>query len=425
LEFDSASLLSLRDLCSYPVLTKENVKAFFPDRMVADDLSWKALYGVSTSGTYDRVMVFQDEQKRNWDRAADLVLELKGNRYRPGNRTVSMPPDACAEICGAEHGRDNSRIRTAFGQLFRAHPAERTEMKRQFRRRVLRDYLWRMHVLPSLSRSGTAPSDRELDEHLDTIKKWRPAVLKGLPISIYVLARQAKKRNRSVPGLKAVRPVGGKFSRIMATVVEQAFGAPIRENYGTRELGTIGFDCSVNSQQHLLSELFVLEFLRNDKPVEAGELGEIVVTDLRNHATPLIRYRVGDVGRYFKGPCKCGFEGLLFSVDGRLEETIVTREGRAVTGTQLIDSLLAWDEIAFVKVAQTAETTFLVDIVPSTPGSQVPTDAELAQTLGDLLKQSVSVKKRVTRCIVPEASGKYQLVVSTTFQRLRETKRAN
>jgi phenylacetate-coenzyme A ligase PaaK-like adenylate-forming protein len=63
LEFDSASLLSLRDLCSYPVLTKENVKAFFPDRMVADDLSWKALYGVSTSGTYDRVMVFQKEKK--------------------------------------------------------------------------------------------------------------------------------------------------------------------------------------------------------------------------------------------------------------------------------------------------------------------------------------------------------------------------
>src|SRR5262249_34118176 len=78
---------SLEELCNLPFLTKQEVKACFPDQFVADGLRWEHLYSISTSGTYDRVMVFQDERKRNWDRAADLLLEIQGNSYRPGQRT--------------------------------------------------------------------------------------------------------------------------------------------------------------------------------------------------------------------------------------------------------------------------------------------------------------------------------------------------
>jgi phenylacetate-CoA ligase len=203
----------------------------------------------------------------------------------------------------------------------------------------------------------------------------------------------------------------------MARTVERAFGAPVRENYGTGELGTIAFDCARNRQQHLLSELFLIEFLHNNRPVGPGELGELVITDLRNRASPLIRYRVGDVGRYFTGPCACGFEGLLFSVDGRLEETVVTRAGRAVTGAEIIDCLLAREEIAFTKVIQTGETEFLVDVVPA-PTAAVPDETELAQMLGDVLQEPARVRRRIARYIAPEASGKYRLVVSSSYQRL-------
>ena len=127
------------------------------------------------------------------------------------------------------------------------------------------------------------------------------------------------------------------------------------------------------------------------------------------------------MGRYFTGPCKCGFEGLLFTVDGRLQETVVTRADRAVSGTQIIDCLLAREEIAFAKVIQTGETDFSIDLVPSTPGGDVPSENELARMLGELLEQPVRVRRRIAGYIAPEASGKYQLVVSATFQRLRET----
>ena len=414
---------SLQDLRRFPFVTKETVKACFPDRLVADGVSWKSLYSMASSGTHNRIMLFHDENRRTWDRAADVMLELTGNRYRPGQRSVSMPPDACAEYCGSEHGRDASTAIESLRHLLRAPAAERPELKRRLRRRLVRDHVWRERILPSFGQAGTTPAHKLLDEYLESIQEWRPATLKGLPMLLYVLARHALAGNWTFSGIRVIRPHGGKFSHVMATTVEKAFGAPVRENYGTGELGTIAFDCAHNRHQHLLSELFLIEFLRDNQPVGPGELGELVITDLRNRASPLIRYRIGDVGRYFIGPCACGFEGLLFSVDGRLEETVVTRGGRAVTGTEMIDCLLARDEIAFAKVIQTGDAEFLIDVVPA-PNAEALSETELARTFAHLLQEPVRVCRRVARYIAPEASGKYRLVVSTTYQRLCQSEAA-
>ena len=306
-------------------------------------------------------------------------------------------------------------------RLVRAPAAERTELRRRFRHRIVRDYVWRERILPSFGHAGTAPAPELLDEYLDTIAEWHPATLKGLPMLLHVLSRHATDRGRSFSGIKRIRPTGGKFSQVMARSAELAFGATVRENYGTGELGTIAFDCRHNRQQHLLGELFIIEFLRDGQPVGPGELGELVITDLRNDASPLIRYRIGDVGRHFRGPCSCGFEGLLFSVDGRLEETVVAANGRAVSGTELIDSLLAREEIAFAKVIQRSDTEFFVDLVPSMSENDLPSETKLARILGELLEQPVQVRKRVVRYIAPETSGKYRLVISTTYQRLQDS----
>jgi phenylacetate-CoA ligase len=59
----------------------------------------------------------------------------------------------------------------------------------------------------------------------------------------------------------------------------------------------------------------------------AGE-GEILVTNLRNLATPLIRYRLGDVGRLAVGDCPCGRgSNRLASVLGRTSDLIVSPRG--------------------------------------------------------------------------------------------------
>jgi phenylacetate-CoA ligase len=71
-------------------------------------------------------------------------------------------------------------------------------------------------------------------------------------------------------------------------------------------------------------------------------VGPILVTDLLNHAMPLIRYRIGDLGSWETGPCKCG-RGLprLKAIAGRVTDFLVGGDGRLVSGVFLATYLVA------------------------------------------------------------------------------------
>ena len=57
-------------------------------------------------------------------------------------------------------------------------------------------------------------------------------------------------------------------------------------------------------------------------PVPRGETGELVVTGLNKKHMPIIRYRVGDLGRWAAGSCGCGRKEPLFEILGRCDDRI-------------------------------------------------------------------------------------------------------
>ena len=64
-----------------------------------------------------------------------------------------------------------------------------------------------------------------------------------------------------------------------------------------------------------------------DDPVSVGEPGRIVVTDLFNHAMPLIRYDTGDIG-VWKKDAECGWYSQVFSsVQGKIVDYIFDTKG--------------------------------------------------------------------------------------------------
>ncbi|MEJ2417431.1 MAG: hypothetical protein P8Y45_10965 [Exilibacterium sp.] len=221
-----------------------------------------------------------------------------------------------------------------------------------------------------------------------------------------------------------VRPSGGLITPFMAKTIERAFKAKVRQNYGTAELGTIAYDCKDNTNQHLIAEIQYVEFLRYGKPVAPGELGEIYVTDLRNRVSPLIRYRVGDVGRAVGNQCSCGYNGLLFQVEGRLDEIIVTPEGKAFTPSETIDFFLARPEFSFVKLVQRSDRKFTVEYVPSAAIAETLDvqllEKRLSREFSEFLETSVEVSLRKVRRIPPEGSGKYKLVISKSYDRFHQ-----
>lgn len=412
----------LRDLDEFrrlPVVTKNDLKSHFPDGMIADGVRTGSLYQVATSGTTDRVMSFQDEEKRDWDRAADLLMALAGDGFRPGHRRAIIPADACYERCGAdEHGRTDTFVNRLKG-FIGAPRGERRQAGRQLLSVMVRNYFWRLTILKALGVEGTAVEKQVLDEHVRELERLRPQMLSGLPLYLFILAKHVGE-HRGRPLASIIRPAGGKMTQHMIDVIERSLGGRVRENYGTAELGTISFDCAQSRRQHLLGELFFVEFVRGDRAVGPGELGEILITDLRNRVAPLIRYAVGDVGRYFEGACGCGRTGLRFTVDGLVDETIVTPQGTAFSGEQIVDFFLKREQIDYAKVIQQDTDRFVVEVVPRLGTGELPSHEEASEDFGAFLGYPVRVWLRPVRRLAPVRSGKYKLVVSTSYPQFHE-----
>jgi phenylacetate-CoA ligase len=104
--------------------------------------------------------------------------------------------------------------------------------------------------------------------------------------------------------------------------IEQGWGARVIDHHGLTEVGPISFECwEVPGALHLNESEYICEVLEpgSDRPVPDGERGELVVTNLGRSASPLIRYRTGDVVLRRPGTCACG------RTDARLEGGILAR----------------------------------------------------------------------------------------------------
>lgn len=113
--------------------------------------------------------------------------------------------------------------------------------------------------------------------------------------------------------LKAVATVGLPLSPARRRDFGQRFGVDVMSYYGLSELGAVGLP---DAGRIAVSEDFLVEIHNPSNP--QATVGEIVVTDLLQRASPLIRYRTGDVGRL-----EVGSGGQVhIEVFGRLSEAI-------------------------------------------------------------------------------------------------------
>jgi phenylacetate-CoA ligase len=109
--------------------------------------------------------------------------------------------------------------------------------------------------------------------------------------------------------------------------MEEVFGCEIFEIYAQWEYVCFAADCSRHNLHHFF-DLGVVEIVKDGKPCAPGEEGELVCTGLHNYSMPLIRYRIGDLGRIRNVDCPCGCRMPVIEITGcRGKDLIVTRNG--------------------------------------------------------------------------------------------------
>jgi phenylacetate-CoA ligase len=101
---------------------------------------------------------------------------------------------------------------------------------------------------------------------------------------------------------------GGSIPATRARI-EQSWGARVIDHYGLTEVGPISFECwDAPGFLHLNEAEYICEVV--DPATGAaradGETGELVVTNLGRTASPVIRYRTGDIVVRRSEPCVCG-----------------------------------------------------------------------------------------------------------------------
>lgn len=123
---------------------------------------------------------------------------------------------------------------------------------------------------------------------------------------------------------------GGSVPQTRARI-EEAWGAKCVDHYGMTEVGPTCFECEKNrGRLHIIESEYIAECIdpKTGKAVSDGESGELVLTNLGRIASPVIRYRTGDIVRMKRHtPCSCGrnFLALEGGILGRVDDMLVVR----------------------------------------------------------------------------------------------------
>jgi phenylacetate-CoA ligase len=108
--------------------------------------------------------------------------------------------------------------------------------------------------------------------------------------------------------------------------IEALWGARAYDHAGMTEMGAYGFECEVQAGLHVNETEFVAEVIDPESGAATRE-GELVLSNLGRHGSPLLRYRTGDRVRVATDPCPCGrtFLRLEGGLLGRVDDMLVVR----------------------------------------------------------------------------------------------------
>lgn len=140
--------------------------------------------------------------------------------------------------------------------------------------------------------------------------------------------------------------------------IEQAWGARTFDHAGMTEMGAYGFMCAQQSGIHVNEEEFLAEILdtQSGQPVQEGEVGELVLTNLGRWGSPAIRYRTGDLVRHGGYSCPCGraFLHLPGGIIGRADDMLIVR-GVNVYPSALANVLHRFPQVAEYRIIVTRQ----------------------------------------------------------------------
>ena len=370
-----SDIRSFEDLQKLPIVTKDDLRKDFPDK-VTRKTGQKTYLACTSGSTGKNFCVVEDAQTAGWYRAT-FMLELEWAGWR----------------IGEPHLQTGMTLNRSID-------------------RWLKDLFLNCHYI-----SAYDLSDARLDANLNLMEKYGIKHLWGYSGSLFLLAKRAQQVGWN-QALKTVISWGDMLYPHYRRTIEDAFQIRVIDTYGCSEGMQIASQCKEHQTYHVHTLDVCVEFL-DDKgePVLNGEPGNIIVTRLHPGPMPLIRYRIGDIGTPISGNCLCGrgFDSMG-GIQGRDTDIIITPSGNRLIVHFFTGVLEHFPEIDSFQVLQDKTESLLIRIVPCQELNQEKI-GEIIKALKSRGAEDLQIEIELVESIPLLPSGKRRFVINPLAKR--------
>ncbi|MGH9162729.1 MAG: phenylacetate--CoA ligase family protein [Vicinamibacteraceae bacterium] len=364
------------DISKLPTTSKQEIQESL-DELIADTVSRDSLIRDMTGGSTGFPLVFYYDKDRFDSRVGAMLRHDRWTGWNIG--------DAMAVLWGARRdlvGKSlKGRMRTRF-----------------IDRRIMLD--------------ASAIDEDRMHQFCHDLRRHRPQFILAYANTMALFARFVREVGEAPIQPRAIICSAELLTSENRALIESTFGCQVYNRYGSREFAVIASECSSHQGMHINAENLLVEVVPG-RPASTDGEGEILITDLKNYAMPMIRYRTMDVGRLMP-PCSCG-RGLpvLELSGGRSTDFLTAISGQKVSGiaiaTYVITNIPGIRQIQFV---QQRPDGVLVRLAQG-PDWSSETVRQLTARIRSFLGDAMTVDIELVSEIPLEQSGKYRFSIST------------
>lgn len=251
-----------------------------------------------------------------------------------------------------------------------------------------------------------------LEKVFTKLSEFKPQNVYGPPNFFFQLAQFVTEKNLSLSFLKRIYTSSEYLEFQVRKVIENVFQADIFDVYGSTEFKEIAWECSHHQGYHLNEDEVICEILNENEPAPLGEAGDIVLTDLRNRAMPLIRYRIKDRGRFLEEKCTCGRTfSLIMPIAGRASEYIQLPSGEKLSPFLFTTSIEKIEGLIQYQLIQISENDLTVNVILLN-GTNKDAFLKIEKILNNITKGLMRISILECKKISVEENGKLKVVKS-------------
>jgi phenylacetate-CoA ligase len=263
---------------------------------------------------------------------------------------------------------------------------------------------------------------RSINSPLESIdhksNAFQPDVLSGYSSGVHLLAQEQLKGNSTIRPERIIC-TSDPLTYEMRDTIKKAFGREPVNYYAGSESLSMAAQCNRYENLHLFTDWHIFEAVDDDlRPVAAGTIGNLLLTNLYNYTQPLIRYQMHDEIIMNEEPCGCGSPlPTIRNLAGRQEEFLWfdTAEGKRDYLHPIVLVELFVAGLKKFQVIQTQRNEMLMKVIVD--GDHDAVLAAIRQRMheifcGKKLDKTVKLNLEVVEHIPNDPkTGKYKLII--------------